>query len=219
MFSSNCCFLTCIQVSQETGKMAWYAHLFKNLPQFVVIHTVKGFSTVSEAEVYVFLEFPCFFYDLTDVGNLISGSSAFPKSSLYIWKFLVHLLLKPSLKDFEHSLARMWYEDNCVWTFFGIALFLGLEWQLTFPVCSHSWVFQICWHIECSTFTASSFRIWNSSAGIPSPPLALFVVILPKAHLTSHSRISGSRWVNTLPFLSGSLRPFLYSSCTLALSS
>ena len=87
--------------------MAWYAHLFKNLPQFVVIHTVKGFSTVSEAEVYVFLEFPCFFYDLTDVGNLISGSSAFPKSSLYIWKFLVHLLLKPSLKDFEHSLARM----------------------------------------------------------------------------------------------------------------
>ena len=82
--------------------MAWYAHLFKNLPQFVVIHTVKGFSTVSEAEVYVFLEFPCFFYDLTDVGNLISGSSAFPKSSLYIWKFLVHLLLKPSLKDFEH---------------------------------------------------------------------------------------------------------------------
>ena len=87
--------------------MAWYAHLFKNLPQFVVIHTVKGFSTVSEAEVYVFLEFPCFFYDLTDVGNLISGSSAFPKSSLYIWKFLVHVLLKPSLKDFEHSLARM----------------------------------------------------------------------------------------------------------------
>ena len=87
--------------------MAWYAHLFKNLPQFVVIHTVKGFSTVSEAEVYVFLEFPCFFYDLTDVGNLISGSSAFPKSSLYIWKFLVHVLLKPSLKDFEYYLASM----------------------------------------------------------------------------------------------------------------
>ena len=87
--------------------MAWYAHLFKNLPQFVVIHTVKGFSTVSEAEVYVFLEFPCYFYDLTDVGNLISGSSAFPKSSLYIWKFLVHVLLKPSLKDLEHNLTSM----------------------------------------------------------------------------------------------------------------
>ena len=85
--------------------MAWYAHLFKNLPQFVVIHTVKGFSTVSEAEVYVFLEFPCFFYDLTDVGNLISGSSAFPKSSLYIWKFLVHVLLKPSLKEFSNHEA------------------------------------------------------------------------------------------------------------------
>ena len=90
----------------------------------------------------------------------------------------------------------MWDECNCVvvWTFFGIALFLELEWQLTFPVCSHSWVFQICWHIECSTFTASPFRIWNSSAGIPSPPLALFILLLPKAHLTSHSRMSGSMW-------------------------
>ena len=87
--------------------MAWYAHLFKNLPQFVVIHTVKGFSTVSEAEVYVFLEFPCFFYDLTDVGNLISGSSPSPKSSLNIWKFLVHILLKPDLENFEHYFANV----------------------------------------------------------------------------------------------------------------
>ena len=87
--------------------MAWYAHLFKNLPQFVVIHTIKGFSVVNEAKVDVFLEFSCFFYDLTDVGNLISGSSAFPKSSLYIWKFSVHILLKPGLKDFKHYLASM----------------------------------------------------------------------------------------------------------------
>ena len=87
--------------------MVLYSHLLKNFPQFVVIHTVKGFSIVNEAEVDVFLEFPCFLYDPTNVGNLISGSSAFSKSSLYIWNFLVLVLLKPSLKDFEHYLASM----------------------------------------------------------------------------------------------------------------
>ena len=81
-----------------------------------------------------------------------------------------------------------------------------------FQACGHCWVFQICWHIECNTFTASSFRIWNSSTGIPSPPLAFFIVMLPKAHLTSHSRMSGSRWVITPSWLSGSWRSFLYSS-------
>ena len=81
-----------------------------------------------------------------------------------------------------------------------------------FQSCGHCWVFQICWHIECSPFTAASFRIWNSSTGIPSPPLALFVVMLSKAHLTSHSRMSGSRWVITPSWLSGSWRSFLYSS-------
>ena len=81
-----------------------------------------------------------------------------------------------------------------------------------FQSCGHCWVFQICWHIECSSFIASSFRIWNSSTGIPSPPLALFVVMLSKAHLTSHSRMSGSRWVTTPLWLSGSWRSFLYSS-------
>ena len=97
MSSSNCCFLTCIQVSQESGKVLWYSHLFKNFPQFVVIHTVKGFGIVNEVEVDVFLEFSCFFSDSVNVGNLISGSSTFSKSSLYIWKFLVHILLKSSL--------------------------------------------------------------------------------------------------------------------------
>ena len=87
--------------------MVWYSHLLKNFPQFVVIHTVKGFSIVNETEVDVFLEFSCFFYDPMDVSNLISGSSAFSKSSLYIWNFLVLVLLKPSLKDFEHYLASM----------------------------------------------------------------------------------------------------------------
>ena len=81
-----------------------------------------------------------------------------------------------------------------------------------FQSWGHCWVFQICWHIECSTFTASSFRIWNSSTGIPSPPWALFIVMLPKAHLTSHSRMSGSRWVIIPSWLSGSWRSFLYSS-------
>ena len=87
--------------------MVWYSHLLKNFPQFVVIHTVKGFSIVSEAEVDVFLEFPCFLYDAASVSNLISGSSAFSKPSMYTWKFSVHVLLKPSLKDFEHNLTSM----------------------------------------------------------------------------------------------------------------
>ena len=87
--------------------MVWYYHLLSNILQFVVIYTVKGFGVVNEAEVDVCLELPCFFYDPMDVGNLISGSSAFSKSSLYIWKFSVHILLKPSLKDFEHYLASM----------------------------------------------------------------------------------------------------------------
>ena len=82
--------------------MVWYSHLLKNFPQYVVIHTVKGFSVVNEAEVDVFLKFSSFFYDPTDVGNLISGSSAFSKTSLNIWKFMVHELLKPGLENFEH---------------------------------------------------------------------------------------------------------------------
>ena len=104
---SDCCFLTCIQVSQEAGKVVWYSHVFKNLPQFVVIHTVEGFRIVNEAEVDVFLESPCILHDPVNVGNLISGSSVFSKLSLYIWMFSVHILLKPSLKDFEHNLASI----------------------------------------------------------------------------------------------------------------
>ena len=99
MSSSNCCFLTCIQISWEAGKVVWHSHLFQNFPQFVVIHTVKRFGIVNKAEVYAFLEFSCFFYDPTVVANLISGSSAFCKSSLNIWKFLVHILLKTPLEN------------------------------------------------------------------------------------------------------------------------
>ena len=99
---------------------------------------------------------------------------------------------------FEHSLAL---------PFFGI----GMKTDL-FQSCGHCWVFQISWHVECSTFTESPCRIQNSSTGIPSPPLTLFIVMLPKAHLTSHSRMSGSRWVTTPSWLSGWWRSFLYSS-------
>ena len=112
MSSSNCCFLTFLQDFQEVGKVVWYSHLFKNSPQFVVIHTVKGFGIINEAEIDVFPDFPCFLHDPTNVGNLISDSSAFSKSILYIWEFSVHIWSKPSLKDFEHYLANMWNEHS-----------------------------------------------------------------------------------------------------------
>ena len=93
-----------MQVSQEAGNVVWYSYFFKNTPQFVVIRTLTGFSVVNEAEVDVFLELSCFFDDPVDVGSLISGSSAFSKSSLYIWKFSVHMVYKPSLKDLSITL-------------------------------------------------------------------------------------------------------------------
>ena len=136
MSSSNCCFLTCIQISQQAGKVVWYSHLFKNFWQFVVIHTVKGFGIVNKAEVDVFLKLSRFFDDPTDVGNLISGPSAFSKSSLNIWKFTVHVLLKPGLENFEHYFASVWDECNCavVWAFFGIAFLWDWNEKWPFPV-------------------------------------------------------------------------------------
>ena len=107
MSSSNCCFLTCIQVSQEAGQVAWYSHLFKNFLEFVVTHAVKGFGIVNKAEVDAFLELSCSFNGPMDVGNLISGSSAFSKSSLNISKFSVHVLLKLGLENFEHYFASV----------------------------------------------------------------------------------------------------------------
>ena len=114
MSSSSCCFLTCIEISQEAGKVVWYSHLLKNYPQFVVIHTVKGFGIVNKAEADVFLELFCFFDDPTDIGNLISGSSAFPKSSLNIWKFTAYVLSKTCLENFEHYFASVSDECSCV---------------------------------------------------------------------------------------------------------
>ena len=116
-----------------------------------------------------------------------------------LWAIQVHILLKPSLKDFEHHLASIWNEHRCSLNILWHGPSLRLEWKLTlYTPAFHCLIFQICWHIECGTLTASSFRILNSSAGIPSPPLALFIVMLLKAHLTSHCRMSGSRWVITL---------------------
>ena len=134
MFSYNCCFLTWIQISQEAGQVVLCSHLLKNFPQFVVIHTAKGFGIVNKAEV--FLELSHFFDDPTDVGNLISGSSAFSKSSLNIWNFTVHGLLKPGLENFEHYFTSVWDECNCVvvWAFFGIAFLWDWNGNWPFPV-------------------------------------------------------------------------------------
>ena len=151
MCGSNCCFLTCIQISQEAGKEVWYSLFFQNFPQFIVIHTVKGFGIVTKAEIDVFLEVSCFFNDPADVGNLISGSSAFSKTSWNIWKFTVHVLLKPDLENFKHYFTSVWEECNCavVWASFGIAFLwdwnekwpLPVLWPLlSFPNLLANWV-------------------------------------------------------------------------------
>ena len=146
MSSSNCCFLTCIQISQEASKVVWYSYS-------LLWSTVKGFSIVNEAEVDVFLEFPCLLYDPMNVGNLISGSSAFSKSSLNIRKFMVCILLKPGLENFEHYFPSVWDECNCavVWTFFGIA-FLW-DWN-------ENWPLPVLWPLlSLPNLLASKFQI------------------------------------------------------------
>ena len=158
MSGSNCCFLTCIQIFQETGQVVWYSHLFKNFPRFVVIHIVKGFGIVNKAEIDVFLELSCFFDDPAEVGNLISGSSAFSKSSLNIWKFMVNMLLKPALENFEHYFTSVWDECNCVVVsaFFGIAFLWDWNENWPFQSCGHCCVFQIWpWSTEWSRSKAN----------------------------------------------------------------
>ena len=149
MSSSNCCLLTCIQVSQEASQVVWYSHLLKNFSQFVVIHTVKGFGIINKAEVDVFLGFSCFLYDPVDVGKLISGSSSYSNISLNIWKFSVHVLLKPCLENFKYDFTSVWDECNCVviWALFGIA-FLW-DWK-------ENWPFPVLWPLLC-------FQNWLAS--------------------------------------------------------
>ena len=141
MSGFNCCFLTFIQIFEEADQVFWYSHPFKNFPQFVVIHTVKGFGVFSKAEVDVLLELSCSFDNQMDVGNLIYGSSAFSKSSWGIWKFSVHVLFRPCLENFEHCFASVWVEFNCgvAWTFFGIA-FLW-DWN-------ENWPFPVLWPLQ-----------------------------------------------------------------------
>ena len=139
MPSFNCCFLTCIQVSQEAGQVVWYSHIFKHCPEFVVVHTIKSVGIVNKAEViffFLFLELSCFFDDPMDVGSLISVASAFSKSSLNIRKFTVHILLKPALGNFEHYFPSKRDEWNfaVVWAFFDIDLLWDLNENWRFPV-------------------------------------------------------------------------------------
>ena len=146
----------------------------------------------------------CFYSDPTYVGNLISGSSAFSKFSLNIGKFTIHILLKPVLENFKHYFTSVWDEYNCVevWIFFGIVYLWDWNESWPFPVLWPLLSLQIRWHIGSSTLIASPFRAWNSSAGIPSPPLALFTGILPRPTWL-HFRMAGSRWVVTPSWLSG----------------
>ena len=175
MSSSNCCFLTCIQISQEAGQVVWYSHLFQNFPPSIVILTVKGFGIVNKAEVDVFLELSCFFHDLVDVGNLISGSSAFSKRSLYIREFTVHVLLKPGLENFERYFTGVWDECNwaVVWAFFCIAFLWNWNENWPFPVLwpllsfptllaywvqhFHSIIFQDLNQLNRNSITSTSF--------------------------------------------------------------
>ena len=148
MSDSNCCFLTCIQVSQEAGQVVWYSYLFQNFPQFIVIHTVKGFAIVNKGEVDVFLELSCFFDDPADVANLslvplsflnpawTSGSSWFT----YCWG-LAWRILSITLLACEMSAIVQWFEHSLALPFFGI----GMKTDLS-QSCGHCWVFQICWH-------------------------------------------------------------------------
>ena len=160
MSSSNCCFLTCIQISLEEGKVVWYSHLYNNFPQSVVIHTVKSLGVINKAEADVFLELSWLFYDPKDVDNLISGSSAFSKSTLNIWKFSVHILLKPGLENFEHYFASLWNECNCavVWAFFGIAFLWDWNENWPFPVLRPLLSFPNLWAYWVQHFHSIMFQ-------------------------------------------------------------
>ena len=139
MSSSNCCFLTCIQVSHEAGQVVWYSRLLKNFPQFIVIQAVKCFGLVNKAEIDAFLELPCFFNDLADAGNLISGSSIFSKSSMNIWQFTIHVLLKPGLRNFDINLLACEMSAVVQQSEHSLALhFFGIEMKTEF--------FQSCGH-------------------------------------------------------------------------
>ena len=147
-----CCFMSVLTVASWPAyrflkrQVRWFGtHISLRIFPFIVIHTVKGFHIVNKAEIDIFLELSCFFHDPADVGNLISGSSAFSKTTLNTWKFTVQRLLKPGLENFEHYFTSVWDECNCsiVWAFFGIAFRIGMKTDF-FQSCGYCWVFQIC---------------------------------------------------------------------------
>ena len=210
MSSSNCCFLTCVQISQVASKVVWYSHLFQNFPQLVVICIVSSFGIVNKADIDVFLAISCFFDDPVDAANLLSGSSAFSKSSLNIWKFIVHVLLKPGLENFEHYFASVRHVCNCVvvWALSGIAFpwdwndnwsFPVLRPLLSFPKFADILSAALSQHHLLGFETAQLEFITSTS------------FVCSEAHWTSHSSMSGSRSVITPSWLSGSQRSFLHS--------
>ena len=156
------------------------------------------------------MELSCFFNELEDVGSLISGSSAFSKSSFNIWKFMVHVLLKHVLESFEHCFTRVWDEWNCavVCAFFGFAFISGWNENRHFPVLWPLLSISNLLAYWVHYFHSIIFWIWHSSTGIPSPSLGLFIVMLSEAHLASHFRMAGSRWVIMPLWLSGSSKSF-----------
>ena len=212
MSSSNCCFLTCIQISQEAVQVVSYSHLFQNFPVYCDPHRQRLWLSRQNRS-------RCFFWN--------SLAFSMIQQMLAIWSLVPLPFLNPArtsgISQFTHcwSLAwrilsitllvhMRWVQLCCRWAFFGTAFLWDWSESDLFQSSGQCWVFQIRWHIECSTFTASSFKIWNSSAEIPLSPLALFIKMLPKVHLTSHSRMSGSKGVITPLWLSGSWRSFFF---------
>ena len=222
MSSSNCCFLTCIQISQEADQVVWYSHLFQNFPQFIVIHTVKGFGIFNKAEVHDFLELSCFFYDqwtwatwsLVPLPFWKPGWASWSSWLVYYcnlaWRILSITLLAREIVQLCGILNILWY---CV--------SLELEWKLTFSSLVATAEFSKFAGILCTALSQHHLLVFEiAQLELPSPPLALFEVIFPKAHLTLHSRISGSRWVITWSWLSGSWISFcIVLLCILATSS
>ena len=178
--------------------MVWYSFLraFHSLSWST---QSKAFSIVDETEIHVFLKFPCFFHNPVNVGNLMSSSSSFSKPNLDIWKFLVRIMLKPSMQDFSMTLLTWEMSAIVWWLAHSLVLpFLRTEMRIDlFQSCGCCWVFQICCHNAFKTLMASSFRDLNSSAGISSHPLGLLTAALLKVHLTLHSRMSGSGLLTT----------------------
>ena len=195
MSGSNCCFLSCIQISQEAGQVVWYSHLLKKFPQLLwctqskeLWHSLKQkYMFFWNAFAFLIIQWMLAIWSLAPLLFLDPAWKSESSCFTYCWSLTWRIWCITMLAC-EMSAIVWYFEHSFAWPFFGIAMKTDF-----FQSCGHCWVFQICWCIECSTFTALSFRIQSSSTGIPSPPLALFVVMLSKAHLTSHSRMSGSR--------------------------